>query len=379
MKYGKLILKNVFRNVRRTVLTISSLAVSLFLIVTLATVVTEFTRGSSEANPLRLVTGHAMSLGLEIPIAYQSRIAAVPGVKVAIPYNWFGGEYKDPQDMFANFSVDAKLLREYQPELKMSDAQWSAFVDDRQGAIVGIRLADKYNWKIGDRVTLRSPIYRVSPEFIIRGIYSSGDEKVMFFHYEYVNEMESPFFKDKVSTFGIVANSIDDTTRIPRAVDAMFVNSDAPTKTESEREFAISFQSMMGNFQTFIYAIIGAIIFSLMLVVANSMSMSVRERTKEVGTLKALGFQRGAITWLFIGESLLLAITGSALGIGGAVLLYHAKDFSAMIPFMQSFVPTNETVLLSFVTAVLIGVLSVTYSALRVSGLTIAEALRRVE
>src|SRR5581483_2860408 len=215
--------------------------------------------------------------------------------------------------------------------------------------------------------------------FIIRGIYSSGDEKVMFFHYEYVNEMESPFFKDKVSTFGIVANSIDDTTRIPRAVDAMFVNSDAPTKTESEREFAISFQSMMGNFQTFIYAIIGAIIFSLMLVVANSMSMSVRERTKEVGTLKALGFQRGAITWLFIGESLLLAITGSALGIGGAVLLYHAKDFSAMIPFMQSFVPTNETVLLSFVTAVLIGVLSVTYSALRVSGLTIAEALRRVE
>ena len=136
---------------------------------------------------------------------------------------------------------------------------------------------------------------------------------------------------------------------------------------------------MMGNVQLFMYGIIAAIVFSLMLIVANSMAMSVRERTKEVGTLKALGFQRGAIAWLFVGESLLLALSGAILGIGFAMLVYNSVDVSGSIPFISSFVPTRETLLEAFVLAISVGVLSVTYSAFRVSGLTIAEALRRAE
>src|SRR5258708_4547399 len=136
MKYGKLIFKNLFRNLRRSLLTVSSLAVSLFLIVTLSTVVTAIRAGSEQTSPVRLVTRHAVSLILQIPSAYQSRISNVPGVKLVTPFTWVGGIYKDPQNFFANFAVDAKAFRDYSPETKMSDAQWAAFANDRQGAIV---------------------------------------------------------------------------------------------------------------------------------------------------------------------------------------------------------------------------------------------------
>ena len=379
MKYGKLIFKNLFRNLRRSILTVSSLAVSLFLIVTLATVVTEFKKGSEGANPLRLVTRHKVSLVFQIPLADQARISAVKGVKAVTPFNWFGGIYKEQKNFFANFAVDPKLMRQVMPEIKLTEPEWTAFIGDRQGAVIGKKLADKFDFKIGQRVTLKSEIYHLEPEFIIRGICTGGDEKTMYFSYEYFNEMAPAFAKDKVGTFFVLVNSVEDTVTVPTTVDAMFNNTDAPTKTESEKEFAISFQSMMGNVQLFMYGIIAAIVFSLMLIVANSMAMSVRERTKEVGTLKALGFQRGAIAWLFVGESLLLALTGAVLGIGFAILVYNSVDISGSIPFVQSFVPSRETLLGAFILAITVGVVSVTYSAYRVSGITIAEALRRAE
>ena len=136
MKFSKLILKNILRNKRRTLLTISSLVVSLFLIITLATILTEFSRGSEASNPLRLITRHAVSLGFTLPVAQQQRIATVPGVKSVIPFSWFGGIYKDEKNFFANFAVDARKLREVMTELKMSEAEWQAFISDKQGAIV---------------------------------------------------------------------------------------------------------------------------------------------------------------------------------------------------------------------------------------------------
>src|ERR1700716_730731 len=140
MKFNKLILKNILRNKRRTLLTISSLVVSLFLIITLATILTEFSRGSESSNPLRLVTRHAVSLGFTLPVAQQQRIATVPGVKAVMPFSWFGGIYKDEKNFFANFAVDAGRLRDVLPELKMSEAEWQAFINDRQGAVVGQKL-----------------------------------------------------------------------------------------------------------------------------------------------------------------------------------------------------------------------------------------------
>lgn len=379
MKYAKLIFKNILRNKRRTVLTISSLVVSLFLIISLATILTEFDRGGTEANPLRLVSRHSVSLGFVIPMAHLQKMKTVPGVKEAMPFSWFGGIYKDERNFFANFAVDARKMRDVIPEIKMSDADWQAFINDRQGAIVGAKLVKLYGFTPGQRITLKSPIYNQEVEFIIRGVYTGSDEKTLYFQYDYLNELLPAWAKDQVSTFSIVANSAEDVPRVGQAIDSLFANSDAPTKTESEREFALSFQTMLGGVKTFLYAIMAAITFSLLLVMGNTMAMTVRERTKEVGTLKAIGFQRGTITALFLGEALIVACIGAAIGIGGAALLFHSVDLGLYIPNFISFVPTNQTLGIAFGLAILVGFVSVIYSAYRVSGLTIAEALRSTE
>jgi len=379
MKYAKLIFKNILRNKRRTLLTISSLVVSLFLIISLATILTEFDRGTDEASPLRLVSRHAVSLGFVIPMAHLQKIKTVPGVKEAMPFNWFGGIYKDERNFFANFAVDARKIRDVIPELKMSDADWQAFINDRQGAMVGAKLVKLYGFTPGQRVTLKSPIYNASVEFIIRGVYTGSDEKTLYFHQDYLNELLPEWAKDQASTFSILANTPEDVPRVAQAIDSLFANSDAPTKTESEREFALSFQTMMGGVKQFLYGIMAAITFSLLLVMGNTMAMTVRERTKEVGTLKAIGFQRGTITALFLGEALTLACIGAAIGVGAAALIFRSVDLSLYIPNFISFVPTKETLLAAFVLSILVGLISVIYSAYRVSGLTIAEALRSTE
>lgn len=379
MKFAKLIFKNILRNKRRTLLTVSSLVVSLFLIITLATILTEFDRGSGEASPVRLVSRHSVSLAFLLPMAHLEKIKTVPGVKTAMPFSWFGGIYKDERNFFANFAVDATKLREVMTELKMSDAEWQAFINDRQGAVVGKKLVALYGFTPGQRITLKSPIYNQEVEFVIRGVCTGGDEKTMFFHSDYLNELLPVWARDQASTFSILANSADDVPRISQSIDSMFVNSDAPTKTESEREFAMSFQTMMGGMKQFMYGIMAAITFSVLLIMGNTMAMTVRERTKEVGTLKAIGFKRGTIAWLFLGEALSVATIGAAIGIGGAVLLYRTVDFGLLIPFFNSFVPTKETLIGAFVLAIFVGLVSVVYSAYRVSGLTIAEALRSTE
>ena len=179
--------------------------------------------------------------------------------------------------------------------------------------------------------------------------------------------------------FNILANSAEDVPRIAQAIDSMFINTDAPTKTESEREFAMSFQTMMGGVKQFMYGIMAAITFSLLLVMGNTMAMTVRERTREVGTLKAICFPRRTIAALFVGEALLVTTLGGVIGIGGAILLFNSIDLGLYIPNFQSFVPTVQTLSAAFVVSILVGVLSVVYSAYRVSGMTIAEALRSTE
>jgi putative ABC transport system permease protein len=379
MRFAKLILKNVLRNKLRTLLTVSSLVVSLFLIVTLGTILTEMQRGSEEGNPSRLMSRHSVSLAFLLPIADVQRIQSVPGVKSVMPFTWFGGIYKDERNFFANFAVDAPKLREIYPELKMSDAEWQAFIADRQGAIVGKKLQLLHGFQPGQRITLKSPIYNKDVEFIVRGICTGGDEKTLFFHHDYLSELAPDWARDQAGMFAMLANSPDQVARIGQEIDAMFVNTDAPTKTESEREFAASFEAMTGGVKQFLYAIMAAITFSLLLVMGNTMAMTVRERTKEVGTLKAIGFKRHTIAGLFIGESVLLAILGGAIGIGAAVLIYRAVDMSVYIPSVVSFIPQPQTLITAFLLSIFVGVFSVAYSTYRVTGLTIAEALRSTE
>ena len=379
MRFAKLILKNVLRNKLRTLLTVSSLVVSLFLIVTLGTILTEMQRGSEEGNPSRLMSRHSVSLAFLLPIADVQRIQSVPGVKAVMPFTWFGGIYKDERNFFANFAADAAKLREIYPELKMSDAEWEAFIADRQGAIVGKKLQLLHGFQPGQRITLKSPIYNKDVEFIVRGICTGGDEKTLFFHHDYLSELAPDWARDQAGMFAMLANSPDQVARIGQEIDAMFVNTDAPTKTESEREFAASFEAMTGSIKQFLYAIMAAITFSLLLVMGNTMAMTVRERTKEVGTLKAIGFKRHTIAGLFIGESVLLAIIGGAIGIGAAVLIYRAVDMSVYIPTVVSFIPQPQTLITAFLLSIFVGVFSVAYSTYRVTGLTIAEALRSTE
>jgi len=381
MKFNRLILKNILRNKRRTLLTISSLVVSLFLIITLATILTELSRGSEKSNPLRLVTRHKVSLAFTLPVSHRQRIAAVPGVKNVMTFSWFGGIYIDQKNFFANFAVDADRLHEVLTELQMPDADWQAFRNDKQGAIVGAKLVKLYGFKPGQHITLKSPIYNQSVEFIIRGVCTGGDEKTLFFHHDYLNDLlpENLWAKNQVSTFSIVANSAADLPRISEAIDSIFINTDAPTKTETESEFAKSFQSMYGGVKQFMYGIIAAITFSLLLVMGNTMAMTVRERTKEVGTLKALGYQRATIARLFVSEALVVALIGGIIGVGGTMLLYKSIDFSLFIPIVQTFVPTTATLAIALAVSIMVGLASVVYSAYRISGMTIAEALRSTE
>ena len=360
-------------------LTLSSLAVSLFLMITLATILTEFDKGTEDTNPLRLATRHSVSLAFPMPMAHLQRIRAVPGVKDAMPFNWFGGIYKDERNFFANFGVDANRMRLILPELKMSEAEWQAFINDRQGAVVGQKLVALYGFTLGQKITLKSPIYNQSVEFIVRGVCTGGDEKTLFFHSDYLNELLPDWAKDKAGVFSILANTADDVPRIAQTIDSTFVNTDAPTKTETEREFAMSFMAMMGGVKKFLYGIIAAITFSVLLVMGNTMAMTVRERTKEVGTLKAIGFQRWTITGLFLAESLLVSCIGAAIGIAAAVLIYRFVDVSLYIPNLSTFVPAGQTLVAAFVLSIVVGLISVMYSAYRVSGLTIAEALRSTE
>jgi putative ABC transport system permease protein len=379
MKFAKLVLKNILRNKRRTVLTVSSLVVSLFLIISLATVLTELDRGGQEASPLRLVSRHAVSLAFVMPIAHLQRIKSVPGVKEVTPFSWFGGIYKEEKNFFANFAVDPTKMRDVFPEFKMSEAEWQAFINERQGAIVGQKLVTLYGFAPGQRVTLKSPIYNAEVEFIIRGVYTGGDEKTLFFHNDYINELLPAWAKDKVGTFSIMANTAEDVPRIAQTIDSIFANTDAPTKTETEKEFALSFQTMMGGVKQFLYGIMAAITFSVLLIMGNTMAMTVRERTKEVGTLKAIGFQRRTIAALFLAEALIVACIGAVIGIGGASLIFRSIDLGLYMPFFQSFTPTKETLAAAFALSIIVGVVSVVYSAYRVSGLTIAEALRSTE
>lgn len=379
MKFAKLVFKNILRNRLRTLLTVLSLVVSLFLIVTLGTILTEFERNTEESNPLRLMSRHAVSLGFVLPMAHLERIRAVPGVKDAMEFNWFGGIYKDERNFFANFAVDAKRLRAIFTELKMSDAEWQAFINDKQGAIVGKKLVTLYGFTPGQRVTLKSPIYNQSVEFIIRGVCTGGDEKTLFFHSDYINELVPDWARDQASLFSILANTPEDVPRIAQSVDSTFVNSDAPTKTETEKEFALSFQTMMGGVKQFMYYIMAAITFSVLLVMGNTMAMTVRERTREVGTLKAIGFQRRTIAALFLAEALVVACIGAVIGVGGAEVIYRSFPFGTYIPFFAEFIPTGTTLVGAFILALVVGLASVAYSAYRVSGLTIAEALRSTE
>lgn len=328
LRYIELSLKNVWRNRRRTILTLSSMAMSLCLLGILLSVYKAlFYNEATPGQALRVIVRHKVSLGNPIPVAYENQIRQVAGVKEISPWNWFGGTYKDAREfknMFARFGVDPAPFLRMRTQMEMPEDQRRAFVTDRTACIISKDLADSLHFQIGDRVTLQGDIYPVNLDLTVRGIFEDPDaENTMFFNMEYLRQNPSLINRSFDSIIAILANSPGDVPRISRTVDEMYATSQYPTKTESEQQFALSFVAFLGNMKLYLLIICCAVIFTILLVSGNTMAMAVRERIREVGVLKTLGFTNDAILGMILSESVAVAMIGGFIGIMIALLIVH--------------------------------------------------------
>lgn len=362
MTLTRFIGKNAFRNKRRSILTIVSVGFSLLLLTLMMTLWRSFylDNGSAESAE-RLVVRHRVSLTFALPGYYREKIRSVPGVVAVVPVSWFGGLYKDdkPENFFAQFGTDPEEFFKVYRDEEISPKELEDWQHDRQGVIVDSTLAKKYGWKLGDRMVLKGTIYPVNLELNVRGIFhATPDDQSVYFNAKYVEEAV-PSFKGKAGTFGILAASPGDVSKIASAVDDMFHNSPQPTKTESEKAFGLEFVAMLGNVKAFILSICSAVVFATLLVSANTMAMSIRERTREVAVLKTLGFTRQTVLNLFVGEAVTLALIGGLVGAGCAYLLVMAFTHSSQaVGFFTIMNVSPGTVLLAMLVAGLVGFLS---------------------
>jgi putative ABC transport system permease protein len=281
----------------------------------------------SPAQALRLITRHRVSLTNFLPVSYEAKIRAIPGVKDVTIWTWFGGTYKDardPKNFFARFAVEPAHYLGVRPDVKITDEAKQAFLKERTGAITTAKLADKLGWKVGDRITLIGDIFPGPMEFKLVGLYDDPEGQDSFlFNNEYLRESlpVGHKFRDIAGTYYILGDSVDAMPRITKAVDEMFDNAPQPTKTESEKQFALSFVSFLGNLKLFLAAICGAVTFTILLVSGNTMAMSVRERIREVGILKTLGFTSGEILGIIMGEATIISLVGGVVGLVLATFL----------------------------------------------------------
>ncbi len=320
-----LIFKNSLRNKRRTILTLFSIAASLCLLGLLMAIYYSFYFSeATKEQSLRLITRNKVSLANPLPLSYLPKIRQVPGVQEAMVFQWFGGTYKDtsPENFFGRFAIEPDRLFTVYPEYRLSAEERKAFQSERVACIVGVKTATRHNMKIGDRITLVGDIFPVKLELVVRGIYASdADNENMFFHYAYLNESMPVGRRDSVGTFGIRMDKPESVNGIVQGIDDQFRNSPQQTKTETEKAFQLSFLAFLGNVKAFLIAICAAVTFTILLVTGNTMAMSVRERVKEVGVLKTLGYTPGIILSLLVGESMVISLVGGLMGLGLAALL----------------------------------------------------------
>jgi putative ABC transport system permease protein len=385
MKFLGLLINNLLRSGRRTLLTVTSITVSLFLIATLRTIVTELTSPpETPDSALRLVTRHGVSLFNALPIAYRSKIAQVEGVEAVVSSMWFGGVYKEPKNFFAQFSVDTDQFFKVYADARTPGDQRQAFLQDRAGALVGENLAQRFGWKLGDRIHLEGALFDFDPELTIRALYAGGadDGSTLYFHREYFEEgLKQAGFAETAftGTYSIRARSAEEVPRIAERVDALFRNTTSPTKTESEKAFVLGFLAMMGNVQFLITSITSVVIFTIILVAANTMAMSIRERVREIGIMKALGFRKLQILLLLLGESVALALGGALLGSLGAKLLFARARLGAVTGgFFQHLNVTPETIALCAGIGIFVGLVSAGIPAWQAARRRVVDALRAV-
>ncbi len=384
MKIIKLAIKNAFRHKLRTGLTVLGLAVAVMAFGLLRTVIDAWYAGAEASPPDRLVSRNAVNIIFPLPLAYRDQIAKVPGVEKVTYAHWFGAYYVDPKNFFANFAIDPATYIDIYPEFIVDSAQMAAFKSEKTAVICGQILADRFGWKVGDRVRLIGTIYPGNWDLTLRGIYrgrdKGTDESAFLLRWDMLDEnlrATVPGRAGNVGWYIMKISNPNDGVRISKAVDGLFKNSLAETLTETEEAFQLSFIAMSSAIITGLQLVSYLIIGIILLVLGNTMAMTARERISEYAVLKTLGFRPLHLVFLIAGESLFIAAMGGVLGM---LLIYPmAGGFGeAMKYFFPVFEVKPITVVLAGIFAVAVGVLASVFPILRATRVSIVDGLRVV-
>lgn len=384
LRFGPLILKNALRNKRRSLLTILSISISICLLATMFSLYWSFfLRDPTADQALRLITIDRVSITNILPISYRERIRNVPGVREVMVMQWFGGVYKDSRDMrnmFARFSVEPRKLFTIFPEYRIPEDQKEAFIRDRRGCIIGKPLAERLNLKVGDRIFIKGDVFPMDLDLVLRGIYESDREvEDLYFQHDYILE-GYPVFKNYASMFIVLAEDQGRLAETAQAIDESFRNWPSETKTDTERNFEVSFLSYIGDVKMFILAVSLALAFTILLVNANTVAMTVRERTREIGVFRTLGYSEGGVLSLLLSESVTLSLIGGIAGLGLAVLVIaYLRTFPSMMVDLKPLALKPAVVLACLAIAAMVGLASCFFPARHAARQPITEALRVVD
>ena len=384
MPFLKLLWRNAFRHRLRACLTILGITIAILAFGMLRTVISAWYAGVDASSASRLVTRNAISLIFPLPISYKDRIRQVEGVKVVSYGNWFGGIYIDEKNFFANFAVDMESYLKLYPEFILPSDQFAAALRDRKGCVAGRKLAERFGWKIGDSIVLKGTIFPGNWEFVLRGIYrgkdKTTDESQMFFHWDYLNETVKktiPRRADQAGFYMIGVTNPSHAADVATSIDRSFRNSLAETMTETEKAFALGFISMTEAIVVAIRLVSYVVIIIIMAVVANTMAMTARERIGEYAVFKTLGFGGFHIAGLIFGESLLISMTGCAIGI--ALTFPAAAAFGdALSQYFPIFNVEPRTIYMDVAAAFVVGVVAAVFPAWRAVRIRIADGLRQI-
>jgi putative ABC transport system permease protein len=379
MNSASLLLANFRRKRIRTTLTICSFAIALFLFGLLAVIHGAFYKGVEIAGVDRLIVRNRISLIMPLPYSYNERLKQIKGVGLVTYACWFGGVYQTERNFFPQYAIDTDTYAGMFPEFSIPPGQWKAFVEDRQGCMVGRKLAERFNWKVGDRIPLKGTIFPGTWEFNLRGIFdgktSSADTSQFWLQYKYAEE-NSVWLKGNVGWYYVRINNPDRAAEISRAIDDEFSNSSYETVTETERAFTAAFVKQFGNIKLIILVIGGVVFFTLLLITGSNMAMSIRERTGDIGIMKTLGFSGIRILLMVLSESLLIALAGGSIGLGLAKLFTMRGDPTGGL--LTYFELDAKSVWLGFFSVILIGLGAGIIPAVQSMRLKIVDALRRV-
>jgi putative ABC transport system permease protein len=374
--------KNAFRNKRRSVLTVLIIGFSLLLLTLMITIWHAFyaDQGSAQSAQ-RLIVRHKVSLIFFLPGFYRDKIRSMPGVTHVVNETWFGGIYKDdkPENFFAQFGTDPNELLDVYPEFELPPDQLAAWQKDRAGCIVDGDLAKRHNWKVGDKLNIRGTIFPLNLELTVRGIFNApAPTASLYFNNTYLDE-GYPDVKGHVGFFGVMAGSPQDVPKVAKEIDETFRNAPRPTKSESERAFQLSWIATLGNVKAFILSICAAVVFATLLVSANTMAMSIRERTREVAVLKTLGFTRNRVLGLFVSEAVALALAGGLLGVlAASALVFMMKHSPQGGLFLNGMSISGVTMAIALTVAGAVGFVSAFIPAWHASQTNIVDGLRHI-